>query len=388
MKDLLLIFWAFLRLGCVSFGGPVAHMAYFHKEFVEKRRWLDEAHYADLVALCQFLPGPSSSQVGYAIGALRGGPAGGVAAWLGFTLPSAALMTAFALGMVSGGWSGAGGVLQGLKLAAVAIVADAVWKMGRKLCPDVSRAAVALLVAGLLLKWPSPWLQVAYIALGAVWGAYFLKLPSERSTAGPEVFWKGRFGVWLIAAFAVLLAASFLLPESMSFSAMGRVFYQTGALVFGGGHVILPLLEHRVVAPGWMDSDLFLSGYGAAQAVPGPLFSLAAYVGTAVFGNPLGGLYCLFMLYLPSFLLVPGVLPYWQQLRKMVRVRAGLCGANAVVVGLLLAAWINPICSTGVKHWEDGVIGLAGFLMLTPLKRGSWSVVLFCVVGKVLFGLF
>ena len=388
MNQFFYIFYVFLRLGCISFGGPIAHIGYFHKEFVEDRKWLDEAHYADLMALCQFLPGPTSSQIGYSIGVHRGGIWGGFAAWLGFTLPSALLMIAFAYGISVGGWLDASGGLQGLKIAAVAVVTDAIFKMQRKLAPDFSRLGIVVVVALVLLFLHEPLLQILCIALGALLGAVFFvpKKVGLADSVWDEVAISPKLGAIFLGGYFLLLLCLFLPLDGYLFN-LTRVFYGTGSLVFGGGHVLLPLLEQGLVPQGLMDRDVFLSGYGAAQALPGPLFAISSFVGTNIGGIGLG-IYCLIMLYLPSFLLVPGLLPFWGKLRRVNRVRGALVGANAAVVGLLVSAYIHPIISSAVYSVSDALIALGGVLLLVVLKQPSWLVVLFCFFCAILLNAF
>ncbi|HZY68100.1 MAG TPA: chromate efflux transporter [Devosia sp.] len=371
---------AFLSLGLTSFGGPVAHLGYFHTEFVSRRKWLSEAEYADLVALCQAIPGPASSQVGIAIGYRRAGLLGALAAFVAFTLPSVLIFYAVTLG--AGLWSTplAAGVLHGLKLAALAVVALAVWQMASKLTPDWPRRAVAIVAAALVLLAPLNAVPVAVIALAAAAGAWLHKPAGETPqlpAGGPHPA-----AVLAIATFFVLLV---VLP-ALSATGAGPIvdiadrFYRTGALVFGGGHVVLPLLQTELVEPGLIDRDLFLAGYGAAQAVPGPLFSFAFYAG-ALLNGPLtgigGGLLALGAIYLPSFLLVLGALPFWERWRSIPRLRAALDLVNAAVVGLLLAALINPVFTSSVRSVWDVLIAAAALAALL-WKVPPWLVVLAC----------
>ncbi len=360
-----------LRLGLTSFGGPIAHLGYFRHEYVERRGWLDEATYADLVALCQSLPGPASSQLGIAIGTRRAGIPGGLVAWLGFTIPSAIAMAVFGLLATSADVATAGWV-HGLKLAAVAVVAQAVWSMARTLTPDWPRRALALVAAGIALAWAVPIAQVAIIAGGAVAGRLLLSaVPTSaaRHEASPV---SRRVGVGALAVFVLLLA---LLPVARSVAgqpvALFDSFYRTGALVFGGGHVVLPLLHANVVAPGWVTDDRFLSGYGAAQAVPGPLFTFAAYLGAVSTIPPnglIGAAVALVAIFLPGFLLVVGMLPFWDRLRGSSGVRRALAGTNAAVVGILLAALWTPIWTSAVGAPVDvAVVGVA--LLLLASRR-------------------
>jgi chromate transporter len=379
--SLLEIFLAALRLGCTSFGGPVAHLGYFHQEYVRRRHWLDEAHFADLVALCQFLPGPASSQVGFGIGFLRRGLAGGLAAWCGFTLPSAALMLAFAYGVTALGPLGAAGWLAGLKAAAVAVVAQAVWSMAGSLCPDRPRATLALGAAVVLVLVPAAWSQVGVIALGGALGWWWFRGAASGAEAPAPAGASRRAGVLWLASFFALLAGLPLLaaatghPWLMLFDR----FFRTGSLVFGGGHVILPLLEREVVAPGWLTHDQFLAGYGAAQALPGPLFTLCAYLGALVKVGPggwLGGLWALTGIFAPSVLLVAGALPFWQTLRRRPGAQAALRGANATVVGVLLAALYHPVWTAGITGVRTAALALTAFASLQVWKVPPWVVVI------------
>ncbi len=385
--SLLEIFLVALRLGCTSFGGPVAHLAYFRKEYVEKRRWLDDAHYADLVALCQFLPGPASSQTGFAIGCLQRGLAGGLAAWLGFTLPSAILMIGFAYGIAALGDLGAAGWLKGLKAAAVAVVAQAVWQMWRKLCPDLPRSVLAGLAAGLLVFLPQTGAQVAVIAGGALIGWLWLRAgpsladgPTSAAPNGPAPSAGPAQGIPYLILFFVLLAGLPVLVRIADnpLAEIADKFYRSGALVFGGGHVVLPLLEREVVAPGWVTHDAFLAGYGAAQAVPGPLFTFSAYLGAVMSAGPrgwLGGWWALGAIFLPALLLVAGALPLWQTLRHQPAAQAALRGANASVVGVLLAALYDPVGTAGLVDGRSTALAVAAFVALQSARVPAWAVV-------------
>ncbi len=358
------VFLAFLSLGCTSFGGPVAHLGYFRTEFVERRKWLDDAAYADLVALCQFLPGPASSQVGMALGKLRAGYPGAVAAFIAFTLPSVLLLLAVACGATALAGPHAEGALHGLKLAALAVVAQAVWAMAKSLTPDWFRRAIALVAAAIALLFPSALTQVALIAIAAIVG---LAHPAPRGPLAPprraDLAWLGLFVLLLVALPLLALTGD---PTVT----VAEKFYRTGALVFGGGHVVLPLLEAELVTPGLIPRDLFLAGYGAAQAVPGPLFAFAAYTG-ALLGSPPNGLWgatlALVMIYLPSFLLVFATLDWWQSLRRNARLRNGLNLANAAVVGLLLATLYDPVATDSIRAWPD-LLWAAAALALLFLK--------------------
>ncbi|WP_246731764.1 chromate efflux transporter [Methylocapsa sp. S129] len=371
----------FLKLGLTSFGGPVAHLGYFRAEFVERREWLSESAYADIVALCQFLPGPASSQVAVSLGVLRAGLAGGLTAWCGFTLPSALILILFAYGVDRVGDLSHAHWLHGLKIVATAVVAQAIWAMARNLCPDRQRVTLAVGAAMLVLAAPSALGQVGAIIAGALIGWRFLP-------AAPAPI-AGRLGFGLsrrlaLAALALFFALLLLLPLASAASGSHALdliasFYRSGALVFGGGHVVLPLLQQAVVPPGWIGNDGFLAGYGAAQAVPGPLFTFAAYLGAAMNGSPsgwLGGLICLTAIYLPSFLLLVGVLPFWDSLRQRASVQSALKGVNAAVVGLLLAALYTPVWTSAMGSSTDFAIGLAAFLLLVFWRAPPWLVVI------------
>ena len=407
------LFGVFLRLGLTAFGGPTAHLALFHEEFVKRRRWLDEAAFADLVALCQLLPGPASSQTGLAIGHLRAGWRGAAVAWVGFTAPSAILMTLLAYGFALGGAGEAPPWLHALKLVAVAVVAQAVWTMGRGLWTDAGRTTVGLASAIVLLLLPAPFMPLAVIAGGAMAGRWWLETapapdrpPSGVPPSVPPVGEHGRraarnedapsgggrpgdrrsgrtarrTGALLLGAFAVSLAA---LPVAAELSgrpalAVFDAFFRTGALVFGGGHVVLPLLQAEVVAPGWVANDVFLAGYGAVQAMPGPLFTIAAFLGASIplFPDPAtGALVALAAIFAPSFLLVPGVLPFWSRLRGRSGVRSTLAGVNAAVVGLLLAALYDPVFTGSVRGADDLAWVLGAFALLFHLRWPPWLVV-------------
>ena len=373
------------RLGLTSFGGPVAHLGYFHREYVVRRRWLDEATYADVVALCQFLPGPASSQVGIAVGILRAGLPGGLAAWLGFTLPSALALVLFALFIRGADLAGAGWLL-GLKIAAVAVVAQAVWGMARALCPDRERASIASAAALVVTAWPGAWGQVAVIALAGVIGLGLLPAAADDSATRVRVpIGRSLAAAALTLFFALLLVLPILRYTTGAHAlAVFDSFYRAGALVFGGGHVVLPLLQAEVVPPGWVTSEEFLAGYGAAQAVPGPLFTLAAYLGAVMRGRPTGWLgagLALVAIFLPAFLLVVGALPFWDALRGRPRFRAALRGINAAVVGLLLAALYHPVWTSAIHAPADFALALAAFGLLAWWSLPPWVVVAFAAAG-------
>ncbi len=386
------IFLVFLRLGLTSFGGPIAHLGYFRNEFVQRRRWLDERSYVDLVALCQFLPGPASSQVGLAIGLLRGGYRGSLAAWAGFTLPSAIALTLFALGIANWGDELPSGLLQGLKIVAVAVVAQAVWGMARTLCTDGPRVAIALAAASAVLLLPFVWGQVGVIVAAGLLGLLIFRPAAIESPSALPVAVTGRTALAALVLFFALLALLPLLASGTDSQALAQVdaFYRTGALVFGGGHVVLPLLQAEVVPSGWVDNDAFLAGYGAAQAVPGPLFTFAAFLGASMNVGPsnwLGAALCLVAVFAPSFLLVIGVLPFWERLRSNRRTQAALAGVNAAVVGLLLAALYDPVWTSAIKAAEHFVLALLALAALMYWKLPPWLVVLGGAVGGALVGL-
>jgi chromate transporter len=384
---------AFLRLGCVSFGGPIAHLGYFHAEFVKRRRWCSEESYAEIVALAQSLPGPASSQVGFALGLLRAGWLGGLAAWAGFTLPSALLMLAFAMEHTRLTGKLGLGIVHGLQLVAVAVVAQAILAMRKKLAPDALRLALALLAAAIVYFSGQTLLA---IAIGALIGGLLLgqkpspQLPLEFTAGCSGVSSGGlsrRAGLAAGAAFCALLL---LLPIAASLSAthsagqpiaVANAFFRSGALVFGGGHVVLPLLERAVVARGWVDQAAFLSGYGAAQALPGPLFTFAAYLGAVIRPTPspvtLGAL-ALVAIFLPGLLLIAALLPFWNELRQRRRMQSCLAGVNAAVVGVLLAAFIRPVWSSAVHSPFDLAVALAALGLLVRYKLPPWLVVV-CV---------
>lgn len=383
---MLRVFVAFLKLGCTSFGGPVAHIGYFRHEFVERRKWLDEASFADLVVLCNFLPGPASSQIGMALGLSQAGIRGALAAWLGFTLPSTVVMIAFAYGFRELGFAANAGWLHGLKVVAVAVVAQAVWGMGRTLCPDPFRATLAIGAALLVSFWATAVAQLAAIGLGALIGWRFLEASGPQGTGGLRFPIGHRAAIigWIVfLALLVLLPVATHTTGSHTFALIDS-FYRTGALVFGGGHVVLPLIRSEVVPPGWISDSVFLAGYGAAQAVPGPLFTFAAYLGAVMSPQPngvLGGLLCVTAIFLPSFLLLIGALPYWNALRHKAAVQSALKGVNAAVVGILLAALYNPVWSSSIRDPRDFALALAAFALLMFWKLSPVYVVLLAAVA-------
>ncbi|NIC41335.1 chromate efflux transporter [Aquabacterium sp. A08] len=390
-RDPWAVFLIFLRLGLTAFGGPVAHLGYFREEFVTRRRWLSERSYADLVALCQFLPGPASSQVGLALGLSRAGYAGALAAWAGFTLPSAVALVLLAQGLASHGDAVPPGVLHGLKLVAVAVVAQAVWGMARQLCPDAPRIGLmALATCGVLLV-PSVWGQVGVMAFGAVVGLWWFR-PGPGTAHDPlPLTVRRRAGLCWLALFAGLLLG---LPWWAAWApnptlALVDAFYRAGSLVLGGGHVVLPLLQAEVVPTGWVDPDTFLAGYGAAQAVPGPLFTFAAFLGASTQAAPsgwLGGLIALLAIFAPAFLLVAGALPFWEQLRRSPRTQAALWGTQAAVVGVLLAALYQPVWTSAVHAPPDFALVLLALVALVTWKLPPWLVVLGSAVAGGVWG--
>ncbi|MFD1971676.1 chromate efflux transporter [Trinickia caryophylli] len=401
------VFAAFLKLGLTSFGGPVAHLGYFRREFVERRRWLDDAAYSDLVGLCQFLPGPASSQVGFSIGLARAGWAGGIAAWCGFTLPSVLLLIAFAIAApdMRGGFGQ--GLAHGLKLTAVAIVAQAVWDMGRRLCPDARRTAIALAAAALVSTVSSGFAQLAAIVLGAVAGLALGRVELARGAdaaartacaAAPHSHMASvisrRASLLAFATFCLLLAGMPLVagalraaaPEAAAMSRVFDAFFRSGALVFGGGHVVLPLLQHQPAIAGAVGPDVFLSGYGAAQAVPGPLFSFAAFLGWVMVPAPLqwaAAALATIVIFLPGLLLVVAALPHWQSLRARPAMAAVFAGVNAAVVGVLGAALYSPVWTSAVLRPVDFAIAAIGFFLLVRWKAPPLLVVALCAAAGI-----
>lgn len=384
------VFLIFLRLGLTSFGGPIAHLGYFRDEFVVRRQWLSERSYADLVALCQFLPGPASSQVGIAIGLSRSGYGGALAAWMGFTLPSATALILFALGIANYGDALPVGVLHGLKVVAVAVVVQAVWGMARNSCPDAPRISIMAAVTCFVLVLPSALGQVVALFIAAIIGLLLLKPQTDESHDPLPVSIRRCAGLFWLALFIALLLGLPLMAKLFPSQMLSMVdaFYRAGSLVFGGGHVVLPLLQAEVVPAGWVESDTFLAGYGAAQAVPGPLFTFAAFLGASMNQAPsglLGGLICLLAIFAPSFLLVVGALPFWESLRRNSRTQAALLGVNAAVVGLLLAALYQPVWTSAIHVPRDFAMALVALIALMFWKLPPWLVVLGSgVLGGVL----
>lgn len=374
------VFLVFLKLGLTSFGGPIAHLGYFREELVIRRKWLDEAGYADLVGLCQFLPGPASSQVGFALGLLRAGFGGAVAAWAAFTLPSAILLLAFAT--ASGSLDGpvGHGLVHGLKLVAVSVVAQAVWGMARTLTPDATRSGIAVAAVLVVTLASSAFGQLAAIALGAMLGVLLCRTELQADRAHLPLKVGRRTGIACVIIFFVLLIVLPLIADATRWQAISLfdAFYRSGALVFGGGHVVLPLLQAEVVKTGWVSGDSFLAGYGAAQAMPGPLFTFAAYLGSQASLPPngvLGGLIALVAIFMPGLLLLVGVLPFWNLLRRKRMVQAAMRGTNAAVVGILATALYSPVWTSAVLQPLDFAVAVAGFVALIAWRMPPWMVV-------------
>jgi len=382
------VFHAFLKLGITSFGGPIAHLGYFRAELVVRRNWIDETGYADLVALCQFLPGPASSQVGFALGLLRGGPLGGLAAWCAFTLPSALLLVLFGLGAAGFGGPVGTGAIHGLKIVAVAVVAQAVWGMAQTLTPDRERAGIALAAVLIVVFLGGSAGQIIAIAMGGIAGLWLCRNLVVTSPSHLSFPVSRRVGAVALIIFCALLAG---LPIASSLTsnhgfALFDAFYRSGALVFGGGHVVLPLLEAAVVRPGWISPDEFLAGYGAAQAVPGPLFTFAAYLGTAMKPWPngvVGAVICLVAIFLPGLLLVTGTLPFWNAFRTRPFAQAAMRGTNAAVVGILASALYSPVWTSAILNPRDFAAALVGFVLLTVLRFPPWVVVILLALAGI-----
>lgn len=374
------VFRAFLKLGLTAFGGPVAHLAYFREDLVVRRRWIDEAGYADLVALCQFLPGPASSQVGFALGLMRAGPLGALAAWAAFTLPSAFILVVCGYGAAAFEGPAGAGLLHGLKVVAVAVVAQAVRGMARTLAPDPARAGIAAAAALIVVAVPGPLEQVAAITAGGLAGSWLC--PGRALVPNGHLAFPVPRGVALasLGLFSLLLILLPVLAAAVQNQglALFDAFYRAGALVFGGGHAVLPLLETEVVRPGWVGADAFLAGYGVTQAMPGPLFTVAAYLGTVMEAAPnglVGAALCLVAIFLPGFLLLVGALPLCDLVRSKPRAQAALRGANAAVVGILAVALYDPVGTGAISGLADLALAVAAFLMLTVWKTPPWIVV-------------
>lgn len=372
------------KLGVTSFGGPIAHLGYFHNEYIRRRKWMDEQDYADIVALCQFLPGPASSQVGIAVGVIRAGMLGGLTAWLGFTLPSVIALILFAL-LLQGFDIGSAGWIHGLKIVAVAIVVQAILGMGQKLAPDRIRATIAVLVAAVTILWQTAISQVLLIGIAGVVGMLLYKNATLPNTTNLHVPISRRFAILCLGVFFGLLILLPVLRQivHLEWLSLFDSFYRSGSLVFGGGHVVLPMLEREVVPTGWVSKSDFLAGYGAAQAVPGPLFTFAAYLG-AMIGGVKGAVIATTAIFLPAYLLVVGALPFWHTLRQSAKVQGALIGINAAVVGILLAALYNPLWITAILAPVDFVLAAILFLMLVFWKLPPWVVVISGAIGGIL----
>jgi chromate transporter len=381
LKALLDVLFVSTRLGLTSFGGPIAHLGYFYEEYVRRRKWMDERSYADLVALCQFLPGPASSQVGIGIGVMRAGILGGIAAFIGFTLPSAIVLVLFAL-LLKGVDIGDAGWIHGLKVVAVAVVAHAILGMAQQLTPDLQRKTIALCAIIATTMWQSAFTQVTIILLSAWIGLFLYRQQHETEDTHIHVPISRRFAYICLALFFGLLILLPMIREmtSLNWIAMFDSFYRSGSLVFGGGHVVLPLLEREFVSGGWVNEEEFLAGYGAAQAVPGPLFTFAAYLG-AVMNGWQGGLLATFAIFLPAFLLIFGTLPFWNTLRRNAKMKGALSGVNAAVVGLLISAFYHPIWTSTILAPMDFVLASILFSMLAFWKLPPWIVVLTGAIG-------
>jgi chromate transporter len=386
------VFTTFLRLGLTSFGGPVAHLGYFRTEFVERRGWLTETQFTQLLAISQFLPGPASSQLGFGIGLLRAGWRGALAAFVAFTLPSALLLLAFANASASGWMATTGGaaIVHGLKLVAVAVVAHGVWKMARQLTPDAPRLSIAIGAVAVMVLTESPWMQLAVIAGGGIAGLLVLTKAGREEPITLSTRYGRGASITALVAFGVLLAVSlaWASPEPTLVST-GAAFWSAGSLVFGGGHVVLPLLEQSVVSTGWVSPDTFLAGYGAAQAIPGPMFSLSTYLGAAIpTGAPaaVGALVATLAVFAPGFLLLIAVIPAWSRVTALPGALRAVSGINAAVVGLLGAALYDPVWTSGIEGVGDIVVAAGGLAILGLTKRSPLWVVAWCIGGALLLG--
>ena len=387
------VFKTFLKLGFTSFGGPIAHIGYFRQELIEKKQWVNEHQFSQLLAICQFLPGPASSQLGFALGLLRAGWLGALAAFLAFTLPSALLLVSFAsvLPLLSNPIGTA--IIHGLKLVAVAVVADAVYGMSKKLCPDIQRRMIAIVAAGALLLISAAWAQVMIIVAGAIAGTFFCRASVAAVKNNIQIVYSKKLGLILLAIFLLLLLVSVLVSEQSGFIAIGQAFYRAGALVFGGGHVVLPLLEDAVVNTGWVSNENFLAGYGASQAIPGPMFAFSAYLGSIIPAaiipasdqiSWLGALVALVFMFLPGFLLIAAVLPMWQTIANNPTATNAITGINAVVVGILGAALYDPIFTSSVNSIYDLAISIIALSMLIMWRISPLLTVIWCVIASAL----
>ena len=387
VKRLVELFFVSIKLGLTSFGGPTAHLGYFHEEYVRKREWMDEKAYADLVALAQFLPGPASSQVGIGIGVARAGVLGGIVSFLGFTMPSVVALILFATILAGSNVSDAGW-LHGLKIVAVAIVAHAIMGMAKNLTPDATRKTIALLALVVTLLWQTSFTQIGVIIIAGGAGLWLFKAHDESSTVAPKFLVSKKVGIICLTLFFTLLGVLPLLRELTGsyWVTLFDSFYRSGALVFGGGHVVLPLLEQELVPVGWISNESFLAGYGATQAVPGPLFTFAAYLGAVMHGWQ-GGLFATVAIFLPAFLLIVGALPFWEVLRNQPTIKGAVMGVNAAVIGILLSALYNPIWTSSILRAEDFALAAILFSMLTFWKMPPWIIVLAGAMGGTLLSI-
>lgn len=387
MPNVLTVFFTFLKLGLTSFGGPIAHLAYFHKTLVEEQKWVSEPQYAQLLAICQFLPGPASSQLGFTLGLLRAGWLGALAAFIGFTLPSALLLIGFAsiLPYLSSDIGEA--AIHGLKLVAFAVVADAVWSMSKKLCPDGYTRVIAVATIMILLLTSTAWMQLFVVFAGALLGIFFCHRQTTPSNAFIQINYGKTLGLTLLSVFFILLALAAFTVNSSVFYVIAQAFYRAGALVFGGGHVVLPLLQEAIVTTGLANNESFLAGYGASQAIPGPMFAFSAYLGTIIPATGqiswLGAGIALISIFLPGFLLVAAILPLWQSIVSNPITSNAITGINAAVVGLLAAALYDPIFTTSVINILDLAISLIGLVMLVIFRLSALWVVIWCVVARI-----
>ncbi|KZM40821.1 chromate ion family chromate transporter [Marinomonas sp. SBI22] len=380
------VFLSFLKLGLTSFGGPAAHIGYFRKTFVEEKAWVSESQFGQLLAICQFLPGPASSQLGFAIGVLKAGWLGAIAAFLAFTLPSVAILIGFAsaLPLLSNTYGEA--LIHGLKLVACIVVADAVIGMGKKLCSDKQRASIAILAASAVLLIGFAWAQILVVLLAGIAGLFLCRSVNLEAHSQLQVPYGKRLGLSLLTVFFALLAFFILVPAE-GLMAIAQAFYQAGALVFGGGHVVLPLIEESVVGTGWVTNENFLAGYGASQAIPGPMFAFAAYLGALIpseFGYLAGAFSALIFMFLPGFLLLAGVLPLWQSISHKANLAYVIAGINAAVVGILAAALYDPIFTSAISSNLDFVIVILGYGLLTFWKKSPLFIVAWCVFASMM----
>nr|WP_277674550.1 chromate efflux transporter [Piscibacillus halophilus] len=384
VKTYLEILFVATRLGLTSFGGPVAHLAYFQEEYIKRKKWLDDKTYADLIALCQFLPGPASSQVGISIGMIRGGVLGGILAWIGFTLPSVVALILFAMYVVQADLMDST-FIAALKVVAVAVVAHAILNMGKKLTPDLPRIAFAIIAAGLLLLVPLASMQLVVIGVAALVGYILFRHKELDTQTSLNINLSKITGAVSLSLFFIILIALPLISQSVTnvYVQLFDIFYRVGSLVFGGGHVVLPLLERELVPNGFLSEEMFLAGYGAAQAIPGPLFTFSSYLGQVASGLT-GAIVATIGIFLPSFLLLIGILPFWKSISQFKAVRAALIGVNASVVGILLAAFYDPIFTSAVADSVDFAVALVGFSLLQFWKKPAWLVVILTVVLYIL----